>query len=80
MNLSESNSRGKAKGSNTHLEVFDEKAPGRVVDHSVECIRVHGQRVVVVKAIDVHFRQADLVVRVNGRRVDEVTGTWWNQV
>ena len=64
----------------THLEVVDEEAPGRVVDHRVQGVRVQGQRVVVVEAVDVHLGQAHLVVGVDGGGVEEVARTGGDQV
>lgn len=63
-----------------HLIVFDQEASGLVEDHSVESIGVQGQRVIVVKAVDVHFGQAHLVVGVDGGGVEEVAGAWRNQL
>lgn len=60
--------------------MFDQEGPRCVVDHRVERIRVQSQRVVVVKAVDVHFGQVDLIVSVDGVGVEGVTGTGWNQV
>lgn len=62
-----------------HLKVFNEKVFSFVVDHCVESVGVQRQRVVVVEAVDVHFAQADLVVGVDGRGVEDLTGTGWNQ-
>lgn len=64
----------------THLIVLDQEASGCVEDHSVESIRVQGQSVIVVKAVDVHFGQAHLVVGVDGGGVEEVARAWRNQV
>lgn len=83
MKSSESKSNcdvNKVLHNSTHLEVLNEKAPGRVVDHRVESVRVQCQRVVVVKAVDVHFSQVDLIVGIDGRGVEGVTSTWWDQV
>lgn len=63
----------------THLIVFDQEVSGRVEDHCVESIRVQGQSVVVVKAVDVHLGQTHLVVGVNSGGVEEVAGAWRNQ-
>lgn len=65
--------------SKTHLKVFNQKTSCCIVDHRVERIRVQSQRVVIVKAVDVHFGQVDLIVRVDGGGVEEVTRTWWDQ-
>lgn len=70
----------KAPHNSTHLEVLDEEAPGRVEDHRVESVRVQGQRVVVVKAVDVHFSQVDLIVGIDGWGVERVASTGWDQV
>lgn len=63
-----------------HLVVFDQEGSGHVEDHSVESIGVQGQGVIVVKAVDVHFGQAHLVVGVDGGGVEEVAGAWRNQL
>lgn len=62
-----------------HLVVFDQEVSGHVEDHGVESIRVQGKSVIVVKAIDVHFGQTNLVVGVDGGGVEEVAGAWRNQ-
>lgn len=64
----------------THLEVLNEEASCCIVDHCVERVWVQRQRVVIVKAVDVHFSQADLVVSVDGGGVEEVTRARWDQV
>lgn len=63
-----------------HLKVFDQEASGCGEDHSVESIRVQGQSVIIVKAVDVHFGQTHLIVGIDGGGVEEVAGTWRNQV
>lgn len=62
----------------TNLEVLNEKVPGCVVNHRVERIGIKSQRVVVVKAVDVHFGQADLIVGVDGRRIEGLACAGWN--
>lgn len=63
-----------------NLIVFDQEASGGVEDHRVESIRVQGQSVVVVEAVDVHFSQTHLVVGVDGGGVKEVARAGRNQV
>lgn len=63
----------------THLIVFNQEVSGHVEDHCVESIRVQGQSVVVVKAVDVHLGQTHLVVGVNSGGVEEVAGARRNQ-
>lgn len=69
-----------AAAARTHLKVFDQEASGGVKDHRVEGVRVQGQGVVVVKAVDVHLFQTHLVVGVDGGGVEEVARTRRNQL
>lgn len=66
----------------THLIVFNQEVSGHVEDHCVESIRVQGQSVVIVKAVDVHLGQTHFIVGVNSGGVEEVAGArrnqfWW---
>ena len=60
--------------------MLNEKVPGGAVDHGVQRVGVEGQGVVVVKAVDVHLLQADLVVGVDGGGVEDATGARRDQV
>ena len=59
--------------------MLNEKVPGGIIDHGVQVVRVEGQCVVIVKAVDVHLLQADLVVGVDGGGVEDATGSRRNQ-
>lgn len=63
-----------------HLKVLNQESFSCVVDQRVECVGVLGQSVVIVKAVDVHFLQADLVVGIDHRGVKAFTRTWRDQV
>lgn len=63
----------------THLIVFNQEVSGHVEDHCVESIRVQGQSVVIVKAVDVHLGQTHFIVGVNSGGVEEVAGARRNQ-
>ena len=51
------------------------RKPGSVIDHVVEGVVVEGHGVVIVKPIDVHLSQADLIVCINSGGVEQVTHT-----
>lgn len=60
--------------------MFNQESFSCVVDQRIERVGVLSQRVVVVKAVDVHFLQADLVVGVDHRGVQAFTRTGRDQV
>ena len=53
------------------LVALDQEVAGGVEDLRVQRVRVLGQRVVVVEAVDLDVAQADLVVGVDGRGVQQ---------
>lgn len=54
-----------------HLVVLDQDVTGGIEDLRVQRVRVLGQGVVVVEAVDLDVAQADLVVGIDGRGVQE---------
>lgn len=51
--------------------MLDQDVPGGIENLRVQRVCILGQRVVVVKAIDFNITQADLIVGIDGCRVQE---------
>lgn len=64
----------------SNLVVLNEKLSRLVVDHLVQRAGVKRERVIIVKAVDVHLLQIHLIVGVDGGGVQETAHSWRDQI